>query len=214
MALRVEEVLSVWRDAERVLNDMPASAPERPSILRQVARLRRYHARLTTEIAPTSWRLLSSTHDAMTETQRLLGEARVVDAPPGTMDRTHRLMREWLLAEQELNRQATTGPVSCSPRTTPASATRPPRRDRAGPRGVTPAPLGQTRSLSGSAPVTRGNATGEAVDWEWRIDIAVPHAERCPPLRGSRDRSIGRLRPCANRPGDRDAACSRRSRVC
>lgn len=105
MALRVEEVLSVWRDAERVLNDMPASAPERPNILRQVARLRRYHARLTTEIAPTSWRLLSSTHDAMTETQRLLGEARGrVDAPPGPMDRTHRLMREWLLAEQELNR--------------------------------------------------------------------------------------------------------------
>jgi len=105
MALRVEEVLSVWRDAERALNELPASAPERPRILRQVARLRRYHARLTTEVAPASWRLLSSTHDALTETRRLLGEARGrVDAPPAPMDRTRRLMREWLVAEQALNR--------------------------------------------------------------------------------------------------------------
>jgi len=105
MALRVEDVLVVWRDAERVLNDLPASAPERPRILRQVARLRRYHARLTTEVAPASWHLLSTTHDAMTETRRLLGEARSrIDAPPAPMDRTHRLMREWLAAEQALNR--------------------------------------------------------------------------------------------------------------
>ncbi len=83
MALSVDELLLVWRDAERVLNDLPASAPERPRILRQVARLRRYHARLTAATAPTSWRLLSSTHDAMTETRRLLGEtpSRVHPAP-------------------------------------------------------------------------------------------------------------------------------------
>ena len=86
MALSVDELLLVWRDAERVLNDLPASAPERPRFLRQVARLRRYHARLTTETAPTSSRLLSSTHDAITETRRLLGNARSrVEAPPGPM---------------------------------------------------------------------------------------------------------------------------------
>ena len=76
MALSVDELLLVWRDAKRVLNDLPASAPERPRILRQVARLRRYHARITTATAPTNSRLLSSTHDAITDTRRLLGEAR------------------------------------------------------------------------------------------------------------------------------------------
>jgi hypothetical protein len=110
MALRVEEVLSVWRDAERVLNELPASAPERPMIRLQVARLRRYHARLSTEVAPTSWRLLTSTHDALTETRRLLSEARGrVDPAPGPLDRPHRLMREWLAAEQALNRAGDDG---------------------------------------------------------------------------------------------------------
>ena len=77
MALSVDELLLVWRDAERVLNDLPASAPERPRILRQVARLRRYHARLTTEtraheLAPARRRPTTRS----TETRRLLGDAR------------------------------------------------------------------------------------------------------------------------------------------
>ena len=71
---------------------------------------RAYDDRTATEVAPTSSHLLTSTHDAMTETRRLLGEARGrFGAPPGRMDRPHRLMRDWLLAEQALNRAGDDG---------------------------------------------------------------------------------------------------------
>ena len=76
MAAEIEEVLAVWRAAERALDTLPDEAPERPVIQIQVARLRRYYARLTQESAPASWRLLEAAHDTIAETRRLLQEAR------------------------------------------------------------------------------------------------------------------------------------------
>ncbi|HEX5015392.1 MAG TPA: hypothetical protein VFV72_14690 [Candidatus Limnocylindrales bacterium] len=108
MAAEFEEVLAMWRDAERVLDALPDEAPERPIILIQVARLRRYYARLTNDAAPASWQLLESTHEAIAETRRILGDARArvraSGTPESSLSATDRLMEGWLLAEQELNR--------------------------------------------------------------------------------------------------------------
>src|SRR5262245_30073613 len=105
MAVRLEEVLAAWRAAERALNDLPKEAPERPLILLQAARLRRLHARLMNERVPETWQLLTATHEALAETRRLLAEARArIDGVESSLTRTDQLMRDWLLAEQALNR--------------------------------------------------------------------------------------------------------------
>jgi glycosyltransferase A (GT-A) superfamily protein (DUF2064 family) len=105
LAVRLEEVLAAWRAAERALNELPKEAPERPLILLQAARLRRIHARLTNERVPETWQLLTATHEALAETRRLLAEARArIDGVDSSLSRTDQLMRDWLLAEQVLNR--------------------------------------------------------------------------------------------------------------
>ncbi|MFL5725286.1 MAG: hypothetical protein ACJ76W_00770 [Chloroflexota bacterium] len=112
MAVRVEEVLAVWRAAERALNELPDEAPELPLIRLQVARLRRCHGRLTDENIPTTWQLLTSTHEAISDTRRILAEARGrIDDVSGGLTETERLMSEWLLAEQALNRADDDGPL-------------------------------------------------------------------------------------------------------
>jgi len=105
MAVRLEEVLAAWRAAERALSELPEEAPERPLIQIQAARLRRIHGRLMNERAPVTWQLLRSTHEAIADTRRILDEARArIDGEESPLTRTDRLMREWLLAEQALNR--------------------------------------------------------------------------------------------------------------
>ena len=105
MAVRLEEVLAAWRAAERVLNELPDEAPERPLIRLQAARLRRLHARIVNENVPQSWELLATTHEAIAETRRLLADARArLDGTASALSRTDELMRDWLLSEQALNR--------------------------------------------------------------------------------------------------------------
>jgi hypothetical protein len=112
MAVRLEEVHAAWRATERALNELPEEAPERPLILLQAARLRRLHARLMNERAPETWQLLSATHEALAETRRLLGDARArIDGVDGSLSRTDQLMRDWLVAEQALNRVADDDPA-------------------------------------------------------------------------------------------------------
>jgi thiamine monophosphate kinase len=105
MAVTVEEVLEVWRAAERALNDLPIEAPERPIVRLHVVRLRRLYAQLTTESAPASWQLIQSSRGLIDETRIILAEARIrIDTSKDPLDRANRLMQEWLLAEQVLNR--------------------------------------------------------------------------------------------------------------
>jgi hypothetical protein len=49
MALQIEEVLSLWREAERVLEELPADAPERTVMSAEVASLKQTYRRLTEE---------------------------------------------------------------------------------------------------------------------------------------------------------------------
>jgi hypothetical protein len=106
MAIKVDEVLAVWRAAERALDALPQEAPERPIIQIQVARLRRCYARLTTEAVPATWKLLESTHETLAETRQVLAEARTRLETTSQLGGTERLMERWLLAEQALNRAA------------------------------------------------------------------------------------------------------------
>jgi hypothetical protein len=108
VAADVEEVLAMWREAERALDALPEEAPERPVVLIQVARLRRYYQRLTKETVPATWHLLESTHEAIEDTRQILAEARarIAASEPAhsSLSATDRLMEAWLLAEQALNR--------------------------------------------------------------------------------------------------------------
>ena len=110
MAAEIDEVLAVWRAAERALDTLPEEAPERPVMQIQVARLRRYYARLTEDSAPASWRLVEAAHDTIAETRRLLGEARRRIETTPRLARTERLMKDWLVAEQVLSRAAHDAP--------------------------------------------------------------------------------------------------------
>jgi hypothetical protein len=108
VAADVEEVLAMWREAERALDALPEEAPERQIVLIQVARLRRYYQRLTKETVPATWQLLESTHQAIEDTRQILAEAwaRIAASEPAhsSLSTTDRLMEAWLLAEQALNR--------------------------------------------------------------------------------------------------------------
>ena len=125
MAVRLEEVLAAWRAAERALNDMPEEAPERRPILLQAARLRRLHARLMNERVPESRQLLLATDEAIAMTWQLLGEARArIGGAEASLSRADQLMRDWLVAEQALNRVPDGDPVLRSQRLLAADAAR------------------------------------------------------------------------------------------
>ena len=49
MALEVEEVLALWRQAERLLDELPARAPERKAVSAEALELKRIYKRLTAE---------------------------------------------------------------------------------------------------------------------------------------------------------------------
>ncbi|MFL5726372.1 MAG: hypothetical protein ACJ765_00985 [Chloroflexota bacterium] len=73
MALPIEDVLSLWREAERVLEELPADAPERRVVSAELVNLKRIYKRLTSE------------SDATAET---LGQSRVsIEAAHATLAR-------------------------------------------------------------------------------------------------------------------------------
>ena len=104
MAVSVDEVLAVWRAAERALADLPPDSPERPVVQLQVIRLQRIYARLTTLSAPATWNVLESTRETIDEAKRVLADADERIATPFALGRTERLMEDWLVAEQALTR--------------------------------------------------------------------------------------------------------------
>ena len=54
MALEVQEVLYLWREAERVLDQLPPGAPERTLVSAEVVILKRTYKRLTAESDATA----------------------------------------------------------------------------------------------------------------------------------------------------------------
>jgi hypothetical protein len=75
MALEVEELLSLWREAERVLDQLPPDVPERTLVGAEVVNLRRMYRRLTAEGVATSESLRES-RSTIATAQRTLSEAR------------------------------------------------------------------------------------------------------------------------------------------
>ena len=75
MALEVEEVLSLWREAERLLDGLPADAPERGVVSAQVVNLKQIYSRLT---AGSDARddVLADSHSAVVSAQTTLEAAK------------------------------------------------------------------------------------------------------------------------------------------
>ena len=70
MTLAIEEVLAVWRDAERVRDTLPADHPRRAAIDVDIAQLRAIYARMTSLIASSNQdlRLSAAQIDSARET--------------------------------------------------------------------------------------------------------------------------------------------------
>jgi hypothetical protein len=75
MALEVEEVLSLWREAERLLDGMPANAPDRTIVSAEVVNLKRIYRRLTADSDATA-EILSASHMALESAQATLDSTR------------------------------------------------------------------------------------------------------------------------------------------
>jgi hypothetical protein len=50
MSVRMEEVLALWREGERILEQLPRDAPDRPIVEAEVESLRGLYQRLTSKI--------------------------------------------------------------------------------------------------------------------------------------------------------------------
>ena len=75
MALEVEEVLSLWREAERLLDGMPVNAPDRTIVSAEVVNLKRIYRRLTADSDATA-EILSASHMALESAQATLDSTR------------------------------------------------------------------------------------------------------------------------------------------
>jgi len=75
MALEVEEVLSLWREAERLLDGLPADAPERGVVSAQVVSLKQIYSRLTAGSDATD-DVLADSHSAVVSAQTTLEAAK------------------------------------------------------------------------------------------------------------------------------------------
>ena len=105
MAVKVEDVVAVWREAERALDSLPEEASDRPIIQIQVARLRRLYLRLMSEAVPATWNLITATREAIADTNAILDDAEArIQSSHSMLTGTERLMTDWLLAEQSLTR--------------------------------------------------------------------------------------------------------------
>ncbi|HEV7810554.1 MAG TPA: hypothetical protein VGO64_08140 [Candidatus Limnocylindrales bacterium] len=75
MALRVEEVLALWREAERVLDGLPVGDPERTHLNAEIVEIREIYARLT-EAVDSTWTGLGSSREQMASASETLVRVR------------------------------------------------------------------------------------------------------------------------------------------
>ena len=74
MALAIEEVLSLWREAERLLEVLPADAPEHKVVSAEVVNLKRIYKRLTAESDATA-EVLAASHSVLASAHETLAAA-------------------------------------------------------------------------------------------------------------------------------------------
>ena len=82
MAILLEELLEVWREAERVLDQLPVGAPERNVLLVEVVQLRSMHRRLTDQRLEQTDQLLASSREAIEAARRVIERTRARDLDP------------------------------------------------------------------------------------------------------------------------------------
>lgn len=81
----VEEVLAAWRDAERLLGDLPPIGTDHDSVARVVASLRTTYARITDESIRTSPMVIAETRQTIATSRDLISQVRSnVECPAGS----------------------------------------------------------------------------------------------------------------------------------
>ena len=74
--MQVEELLRVWRDAERVLDTISPLSPDHEIVRMQVARLRDAYQAMT-DRRPASEEVVALSHATLRDTQALLDRMRI-----------------------------------------------------------------------------------------------------------------------------------------
>ena len=72
----VEEVLAAWRDAERLLGDLPPIGTDHESVARVVVSLRTTYARITDESIRTSPIVIAETRQTIASSRDLISHVR------------------------------------------------------------------------------------------------------------------------------------------
>jgi len=72
----VEEVLAAWRDAERLLGDLPPIGTDHDSVANVVASLRTTYARITDESIRTSPIVIAETRQTIASSRDLILQVR------------------------------------------------------------------------------------------------------------------------------------------
>jgi len=76
VAVLIEELLQVWREAERILEQLPDTTPERTILQVEVGQLRSMHRRLTDRrIEPTA-HMVAASHDTIESARRTIERAK------------------------------------------------------------------------------------------------------------------------------------------
>ena len=75
VAILVEEVLSVWRELERVEDALPTEAPDRVVVASEIFELRRLY-RSVTDARDQSWAVISASRVTIEHARMVLARAR------------------------------------------------------------------------------------------------------------------------------------------
>ena len=81
-AMQVQEVLSLWREAERLSGELPPEEPLRRVVTHEALKLRRNYRHMTRERADESASVLRSDGEVLESTRRTLEAARARLDPP------------------------------------------------------------------------------------------------------------------------------------
>jgi chemotaxis regulatin CheY-phosphate phosphatase CheZ len=76
MAVEVEELLAVWREAERTLKVLEPGSPTADELKAEVEDLRATYSGLTSDAAPRTVEAIARTRDVIEQTGRTLRAAR------------------------------------------------------------------------------------------------------------------------------------------
>ena len=75
MAVLIEELLEVWREAERVAEELPPATPERAQLETQLAELRAIHQRLTQRDIERTAQVIAASQDTIDCARRTIERA-------------------------------------------------------------------------------------------------------------------------------------------